>query len=98
MTSRHPIPPQRRDEYEQLVKLLMSGANDVPLVHDRADWVARSALQPGHLWRSMGLSGRDELRTMMADSFPVLFEANSKDMRWKKFLYKRLCGWPGFQG
>lgn len=33
---------------------------------------------------------------MMRESFPTLYEANTKDMRWKKFLYKRLCGWSGF--
>ena len=32
----------------------------------------------------------------MRESFPALEAANDKDMRWKKFLYKRMCGWSGF--
>lgn len=62
----------------------------------RAEWIARSALEPGHLWRSMGVASRDELRQIMFDTFPSLAAANDRDMRWKRFLYKRLCGWSGF--
>ncbi len=61
-----------------------------------AEWIARSALEPGHLWRAMGLRSRDEVKRIFRDYFPRLYAANDKDMRWKKFLYKRMCGWSGF--
>jgi nitrogen fixation protein NifQ len=46
----------------------------------------------------MGLVNRSELRTLLFTHFPTLAAGNTKDMRWKKYLYKRLCGWPGFDG
>jgi nitrogen fixation protein NifQ len=97
MADARDIPDDRMDEYGQLVTLLMDSAT----VHDEktrsvAEWIARSALEPGHLWRSMGLQSRGEVRLLMHRHFPPLDAANDKDMRWKKFLYKRMCGWSGF--
>ena len=45
----------------------------------------------------MGVSDRTEVRKIMRASFPALEAANDRDMRWKKFLYRRMCGWAGFQ-
>ena len=97
MVDAHGIPDDRLDEYRQLVDLLMDSA----AVRDEAtvmvaEWIARSALEPGHLWRAMGVQSRDEVRQLMRRHFPSLEAANDKDMRWKKFLYKRMCGWSGF--
>ncbi len=93
------IPAQRRAEYEGLFSLLMRdaapGDPDAPAIADR---VVRGALESGHLWRVMGLDSRAELRELMSRHFPELAAGNTKDMRWKKYLYKRLCGWPGFSG
>jgi nitrogen fixation protein NifQ len=91
------IPEPRLEEYRQLVQLLMENcaANDAATVA-RAEWIARSALEPGHLWRAMGVESRDQLREVLLESFPELVAANDKDMRWKKFLYKRICGWTGY--
>jgi nitrogen fixation protein NifQ len=97
MSDVHDIPADRLDEYQQLLELLMDNsatADDATLV--RAVWIARSALEPGHLWRSMGLESRDELRRILSEFFPALYAANDRDMRWKKFLYRRMCGWSGF--
>ncbi len=44
------------------------------------------------------LQDRSELRVLLQTHFPELAAGNTRDMRWKKYLYKRLCGWPGFQG
>lgn len=63
-----------------------------------ADVIARGSLLDGHLWRAMQLESRGELRAMMETHFPELAAGNTRDMRWKKYLYKRLCGWPGFHG
>lgn len=93
------IPENRQAEYEGLVKLMLEHADpadaDASIV---ADAVARGALQDGHLWRSMRLQDRAELRALLEAHFPQLAAGNTKDMRWKKYLYKRLCGWPGFEG
>jgi len=91
------IPESRREEYEQLLRLLLDNAStkDDETV-SRAEWIARSALEPGHLWVSMGLKERGDLRAILHESFPALEAANDRDMRWKKFFYRRMCGWEGF--
>jgi len=92
-----PIPVSRVGEYRGLVKLLMDhAATPDQNTLEIAEWIARSALEPGHLWRGMGVESRDDVRRTMKQYFPELEAANDKDMRWKKFLYKRLCGWSGF--
>ena len=44
-----------------------------------------------HLWQDLGLWNRSELSAMLNHNFPELAIRNSKDMKWKKFLYKQLC-------
>lgn len=91
------IPADRLVEYEQLLDLLSANAAPGdPEADGFAVWIARSAMQPGHLWRAMGLGSRDEVRRIFREHFPALHEANDRDMRWKKFLYRRMCGWAGF--
>lgn len=99
MTEFSEIPTARRSEYDGLVTLLL--ANAASADHDTraaAECIARAAIEDGHLWRAMRLESRDELRAIFRVHFPELYEANDRDMRWKKFLYKRLCGWEGFSG
>ncbi|WP_200191586.1 nitrogen fixation protein NifQ [Halorhodospira abdelmalekii] len=57
--------------------------------------VARRALQPGHLWHSLGLDERTQLSTMLQRHFPTLAEQNTNNMRWKKFFYRWLCTQEG---
>ncbi len=93
------IPLERQNEYTALVRLLMEyaapgDAQSAPV----ADRITRAAMQPGHLWRAMELNDRAELRALFETHFPTLAAGNTKDMRWKKYLYKLMCGWPGFEG
>ena len=98
MTVPWDIPDQRRPEYEALVELLMAhaapGDTDARRV---AEWVSHSALGDDHLYRDMGFADRAEVRALLEAHFPDLAAGNTKDMRWKKYFYKRLCGWPGFE-
>lgn len=91
------IPPARRAEYDALFVLLVEhaepGDRGAPATAAR---IALAALGEGHLWREMRLESRHELRGLFERRFPSLAAANDKDMRWKRFLYKRLCGWEGF--
>ena len=93
------IPENRRKEYEALIGLLLESASAdddrAPVV---AEWISRASMQPGHLWRAMELEDRSQLRELLETHFPELAAGNTKDMRWKKYFYKKLCGWPGFQG
>jgi nitrogen fixation protein NifQ len=93
------IPTERRNEYDALVRLIMEYASpDDPRAAAVADRISRASMQPGHLWRAMELDDRSELRALFETHFPTLAAGNTKDMRWKKYLYKLMCGWPGFEG
>ncbi|MBF0109931.1 MAG: nitrogen fixation protein NifQ [Magnetococcales bacterium] len=85
---RPPPLPERMD----LWKLL----HDHRSVTDReARWMATIIVTgcqgPDHLWSDLGMENREQLsRLMMHDFFP-LASSNTMNMKWKKFLYRRLC-------
>ena len=89
----------RRVEYDAIVDLLVSQATpDIPREEAMrvARAVAAACLGEQHLWRDMGLPNRLALRTLLAEYFAPLAADNIMDMRWKKFIYRRLCRWGGF--
>lgn len=53
--------------------------------------IVAACLGSDHLWQDLGLWSRNDLSAMLARYFPRMKELNSKDMKWKKFLYKQLC-------
>lgn len=53
--------------------------------------IARRAQQPNHLWQDLGLRNRRELSWLMERHFAPLHARNSKDMKWKRFLYRTIC-------
>lgn len=63
--------------------------------NDETEWLigilVAGCLGSDHLWQDLGLWSRTELSGLLIHNFPRLAELNSKDMKWKKFLYKRLC-------
>ncbi|MCH2242435.1 MAG: nitrogen fixation protein NifQ, partial [Aquabacterium sp.] len=62
---------------------------------DDARWaahaVATASLGDDHLWQDLGLPSRAVLGELMQRCFPTLAARNTRDMKWKKFLYKQLC-------
>jgi nitrogen fixation protein NifQ len=48
--------------------------------------IAHACLRPDHLWRDLGLAGRDEVTWMLTRYFPTLVALNNANLRWKKFL------------
>ncbi|EPE93666.1 nitrogen fixation protein nifQ1 (plasmid) [Rhizobium grahamii CCGE 502] len=75
------------------------------LAHARADditsarfakIIARRALRNDHLWQDLGLSNQAELSRLLATHFPKLAAGNTQKMRWKKYLYRKLCEAEGF--
>lgn len=91
------VPADRTGEYEGLRTFLLENAS---VAGDETEaWasaIASAALEPVHLFQALGLSSRDVLSGVMRTRFEPLFLGNDKNMRWKKYLYKRLCGWEGF--
>lgn len=60
-----------------------------------ADILATACAGRDHLWQDLGFTGRDELTRLMNVNFPALAHANTGDMKWKKFLYRRFCSLEG---
>ncbi|MGL3104295.1 nitrogen fixation protein NifQ [Bradyrhizobium sp. BR 1432] len=56
-----------------------------------AAMIARRAMEPNHLWEDLGLRERPELSRLLARHFAPLAAQNTKNMRWKRFFYRRLC-------
>jgi nitrogen fixation protein NifQ len=56
-----------------------------------ASIVAHACLRPDHLWRDLGLDGRDEVSAMLTRYFPALVARNVENLRWKKFLARELA-------
>lgn len=53
--------------------------------------IVAACLGSDHLWQDMGLFSRSELSALLQHNFPGLAAKNTKDMKWKKFIYKQLC-------
>lgn len=53
--------------------------------------VAYACLRPDHLWRDLGLRGRNDVTAMLERFFPALVARNVDGMRWKKFLAHELA-------
>jgi nitrogen fixation protein NifQ len=56
-----------------------------------ASLIAHACLRPDHLWRDLGLSGRDAVSAMLERYFPTLAVRNIANLRWKKFLAQELA-------
>jgi nitrogen fixation protein NifQ len=56
-----------------------------------ASIIAHACLRPDHLWRDLGLVGRDEVCAMLERYFPSLVVLNVENLRWKKFLARQLA-------
>lgn len=64
---------------------------DTSDAHCVAAIVAHACLRPDHLWRDLGLTGRDDVTRMLMRYFPSLVARNVDNLRWKKFLARELA-------
>ncbi|HEY3599498.1 MAG TPA: nitrogen fixation protein NifQ [Paraburkholderia sp.] len=53
--------------------------------------IATACLRPDHLWRDLGLDGRDDITEIMTRHYPRLVARNVDNLRWKKFLAQQLA-------
>jgi nitrogen fixation protein NifQ len=86
------VEASRQAEREDLLTLFMEHRAG----RDESErWLAAivsSACMGGdHLWQDLGLGSRGDLSRLITQNFPRLAAKNSRDMKWKKFLYKQLC-------
>lgn len=56
-----------------------------------ATLVSRRAMESNHLWEDLGLRERPELTRLLTRHFEPLASANTKNMKWKRFFYRKLC-------
>ncbi|WP_063553273.1 nitrogen fixation protein NifQ [Burkholderia territorii] len=74
--------------------LLMRYAHPA-IAQDNADCIAtiiaHACLRPDHLWRDLGLDGRDAVSAMLDRYFPALAARNIAQLRWKKFLAQEVA-------
>jgi nitrogen fixation protein NifQ len=87
-----PVIEDRHDEVKDLIRLLLiDRAGESPSEVWVAHLVALGCMASDHLWQDLGLWSRTDLTELMRQNFPVLAARNSRDMKWKRFLYKQLC-------
>ena len=43
------------------------------------------------LWQDIGLGSRDEISALIATVFPQLYQNNSNNLKWKRFLFSELA-------
>ena len=90
-------PVARADDEACLVDLLRQATTSGWLAAEfLAPMIARRAQRPDHLWQDLGLRARTELSALMARHFRVLAARNTRDMKWKKYLYRTICGDAGY--
>ncbi|MBN3767541.1 nitrogen fixation protein NifQ [Burkholderia sp. Ac-20365] len=53
--------------------------------------IATACLRPDHLWRDLGLDGRDDVTDILTRHYPRLVARNTDNTRWKKFLARELA-------
>ncbi|WP_295493476.1 nitrogen fixation protein NifQ [uncultured Ralstonia sp.] len=56
-----------------------------------ATLLAAACLRPDHLWRDLGLSGRDDVSDLLTRHYPELVVRNTANLRWKAFLAQEVA-------
>ncbi|MFL9946701.1 nitrogen fixation protein NifQ [Paraburkholderia agricolaris] len=74
------------DTLRALLLTYASATVDADDAHCLASIIAHACLRPDHLWRDLGLAGREEVTWMLTRYFPKLVALNVDNLRWKKFL------------
>jgi nitrogen fixation protein NifQ len=87
-----PLRQARLDERGDLIALMLAHrAEQSPSEVWMARAVAAGCMAGDHLWHDLGLWNRGELTGLMRRNFPALATLNTRDMKWKRFLYQQLC-------
>lgn len=90
---------ERRVEYLAIAELLMCERTpgvDAGEAEPVARAIAAGCLGEQHLWRDLRLPDRVTVRLVLEAYFEPFAAGNTRDMRWKRYIYRRLCRWDGF--
>jgi len=91
-------PPEYNKEVLEIVLSHVpvgSDGNPEPSSFYLARMIAARTAHPGHLWVAMGLFERPQLSASIRRLLPSLADANNKNMRWKRYLFKQVCDLNG---
>jgi nitrogen fixation protein NifQ len=89
------IVDQEEQSVREILEIYATGASGLERL--LAAIIARRCKWPHHLWQDLGLRNRGELSELMKRHFAPLSEKNLHNMKWKKFLYRMVCGSEGFR-
>jgi len=90
---------ERRVEFDAIAELLLTHSTpgaDRGELETVARAIAAGCLGEQHLWCDLKLHSRRTLRELFECYFEPFAADNVMDMRWKKFVYRKLCRWGGF--
>ncbi len=90
-------PDAAQAEFMRLLRALLDawrapGTSTTPWV---SSVLAHACLRPDHLWRDLGLSGREDVTFLLARHYPGLVVRNVRNLRWKQFLAYSACEQAG---
>lgn len=89
--------PSPDDEELMLQELLLRHKSQPGEIGDwLAQIIARRSMEPNHLWEDLGLPERPDLTKLLLRHFQSLAANNTRNMRWKRFLYRAICESEGF--
>ncbi len=88
-------PPLHNDEILTIILNHVPQGGEAQTGRWLAQILAARAAHPGHLWIAMGLFERPQLTAAIARHLPSLAAANSRGMRWKRYLFRELCDQKG---
>ncbi|CAB3763272.1 nitrogen fixation protein NifQ [Paraburkholderia humisilvae] len=91
----HPAATLHQPFVDDLRKLLLR--HERPPIANAIDaWclatiIATACLRPDHLWRDLGLDGRDDVSGILTRHYPKLVARNVDGLRWKRFLAQQVA-------
>ncbi|MFC0402023.1 nitrogen fixation protein NifQ [Paraburkholderia rhizosphaerae] len=91
----HPAATQHQPFVDDLRKLLLR--HERPPIANAIDaWclatiIANACLRPDHLWKDLGLDGRDDVTEILTRHYPKLVARNVDGLRWKRFLAQQVA-------
>ncbi len=89
---RFPENDERAPERDDVIALLLEHRAGLDESEGwMAEIITEACMANDHLWQDLGLWSRKYLSQLMTQNFPTLAAKNTKDMKWKKFIYKQLC-------
>lgn len=83
-------------DFTRLLRMLLQACGGpAPTTAWVTSVLAHACLRPDHLWRDLGLAGREDVTALLTRHYPGLVARNTANLRWKKFLAYSACEHAG---